>query len=101
MIVNDIMGGENMEVKSNFKGVWFGDIVKVDDIRERIILKRSKVIDWINNLKRNQKTCGCSQSESDLDNFLQGYNEAVEDILYILGMSKIPVVANKIEYILK
>ena len=86
----DIDEAKYLEAKSKFKETWFGDIIDVDDIREKVIQKREKVSDyWLNDLKRHQKTRGYEQFERDIDNFLRGYNEAVEDILYILGMSKL------------
>ena len=86
----DIDKVKYLEAISKFKEIWFGDIVNIDDIREKVIKKRAKVSDyWLTNLKKHQKKCDYYQFESDTDYFLRGYNEAVEDILYILGMSKL------------
>lgn len=61
------------------------DMVEVDDISEKIIRKKTKVSDyWQNDVKRYRATQGYSNIEHDVDNFLRGYNEAVEDILAIL-----------------
>ena len=60
-------------------------MVEVDDIREQIIRKKAKVSDcWQNDVKKYRATQGYSNIEHDVDNFLRGYNEAVEDILAIL-----------------
>ena len=62
------------------------DMVEVDDISEQIIRKKSEVSDyWQNDVKRYRAMQGYSDIEHDVDNFLRGYNEAVEDILAILG----------------
>ena len=61
------------------------DMVEVDDISEKIILKKVKVSDyWQNDVKQYRAMQGYSNIEHDVDNFLRGYNEAVEDILAIL-----------------
>lgn len=61
------------------------DMVEVDDISEQIILKKIKVSDyWQNDVKQYRAMQGYSDIEQDVDNFLRGYNEAVEDILAIL-----------------
>ena len=60
-------------------------LVDVDDISEKIIRKKAKVSDyWQNDVKRYRATQGYSNIEHDVDNFLRGYNEAVEDSLDIL-----------------
>ena len=66
------------------------DMVEVDDISEKIILKKVKVSDyWQNDVKQYRAMKGYSDIEHDVDNFLRGYNEAVNDILTILdGTSK-------------
>ncbi len=65
-------------------------MVEVDDISEKIIRKKAKVSDyWQNDVKQYRAMQGYSDIEHDTDNFLRGYNEAVEDILAILdGTSK-------------
>ena len=61
------------------------DMVEVDDISEQIIRKKAKVSDyWQNDVKQYRAMQGYSNIEHDVDNFLRGYNEAVEDILAIL-----------------
>ena len=61
------------------------DMVEVDDISEQIIRKKSQVSDyWQNDVKQYRAMQGYSDIEHDVDNFLRGYNEAVEDILDIL-----------------
>ena len=61
------------------------DMVEVDDISEQIIRKKSQVRDyWQNDVKQYRAMQGYSDIEHDVDNFLRGYNEAVEDILDIL-----------------
>ena len=61
------------------------DMVEVDDISEQIIIKKSQVSDyWQNDVKQYRAMQGYSNIEHDVDNFLRGYNEAVEDILAIL-----------------
>lgn len=61
------------------------DMVEVDDISEQIIRKKVEVCDyWQNDVKQYRGMQGYSNIEHDVDNFLRGYNEAVEDILAIL-----------------
>ena len=61
------------------------DMVEVDDISEQIIIKKSQVSDyWKNDVKQYRAMQGYSDIEHDVDKFLRGYNEAVEDILAIL-----------------
>ena len=61
------------------------DMVEVDDISERIILKKVEVSNyWQNDVKQYRAMQGYSNIEHDVDKFLRGYNEAVEDILAIL-----------------
>ena len=60
------------------------DIVEVDII-EKIIRKKDDVSNyWQNYVKQYRAMQGYSNIEHDVDNFLRGYNEAVEDILAIL-----------------
>lgn len=60
------------------------DMVEVDII-EKIIRKKADVSNyWQNNVKQYRAMQGYSDIEHDVDNFLRGYNEAVEDILAIL-----------------
>ena len=55
------------------------------DIIEKIIRKKADVSNyWQNNVKQYRAMKGYSNIEHDVDNFLRGYNEAVEDILAIL-----------------
>ena len=61
------------------------DMVEVDDISEQIIRKKSKVSDyWQHDVKQYRAMKGYPNIDHDVDNFLGGYNEAVEDILAIL-----------------
>ena len=60
------------------------DIVEVDII-EKIIRKKADVSNyWQNYVKQYRAMQGYSNIEHDVDKFLRGYNEAVEDILAIL-----------------
>ena len=60
-------------------------LVDVDDISEKIIRKKAEVSDyWQNDVKQYRAMQGYSDIEHDVDNFLRGYGEAVEDILAIL-----------------
>lgn len=60
-------------------------LVDVDDISEKIIRKKAEVSDyWQNDVKQYRAMKGYSDIEHDIDNFLRGYGEAVEDILAIL-----------------
>ena len=61
------------------------DVVEVDVVSEQIIRKKAEVSDyWQNDVKRYRAMQGYSDIEHDVDNFLRGYNEAVEDMLAIL-----------------
>lgn len=61
------------------------DVVEVKAVSEQIIRKKAEVSDyWLNNVKQYRATQGYADIEHDADNFLRGYNEAVEDMLAIL-----------------
>lgn len=61
------------------------DVVEVDDISDKIIRKKAEVSDyWYNDVKKYRVMQGYSDIEHDVDNFLRGYNEAIEDVLAIL-----------------
>lgn len=61
------------------------DVVEVRQITEKIIRKKSEIIEyWKNNVKQYRAMQGYCDIEHDTDNFLRGYNEAVEDVLAIL-----------------
>lgn len=61
------------------------DVVEVDVVSEQIIRKKAEVSDyWLKYVKSYLSTQGYSDIEHDVDNFLRGYNEAVEDMLAIL-----------------
>ena len=61
------------------------DMVEIDDISVQIIRKKAEVIDyWKNDVKQYRTMQGYSNIEHGIDNFLRGYNEAVEDFLGIL-----------------
>jgi hypothetical protein len=62
------------------------DVVEVCKVSEQIIRKSAEVSDyWQKDVKSYRATQGYSDIEHDTDNFLRGYNEAVEDMLVILG----------------
>ncbi|MBQ5601818.1 MAG: hypothetical protein IIU77_03225 [Clostridia bacterium] len=57
----------------------------VKEFTEKIIRKKSEIIEyWKNDVKQYRALKGYSDIEHDADNFLRGYNEAVEDMLAIL-----------------
>lgn len=61
------------------------EAVEVETVSEKIIRKKAEVSDyWMDDVKRYRATQGYSDIEHDVDNFLRGYNEAVEDMLAIL-----------------
>lgn len=61
------------------------DVVEVADVSEQIIRKNAEVSKyWQNDVKQYRAMKGYSDIEHDVDNFLRGYNEAVEDMLAIL-----------------
>lgn len=65
------------------------DAVPVDAIAEKIIVKKAEVSEyWIDDVKQYRATQGYSDIEHDVDNFLRGYNEAVEDMLAILDSER-------------
>ena len=56
-----------------------------DKILAEIILKRESVRDyWINDVKAYRGTGEYAKIENAVDNFLRGYNEAVDDTIAIL-----------------
>lgn len=60
-----------------------------DSIIEQIIRKKAEVSEyWQNDVKQYRAMQGYSDIEHDVDNFLRGYNEAVEDVLAILDGAK-------------
>lgn len=61
------------------------DVVEVETVCDKIIRKSAEVSNyWLNDVKRYRATQGYSDIEHEIDNFLRGYKEAVEDILAIL-----------------
>lgn len=61
------------------------DVVEAETICDKIIRKSAEVSDyWLNDVKRYRATQGYSDIEHEIDNFLRGYKEAVEDMLAIL-----------------
>lgn len=61
------------------------DVIQVADVSEQIIRKKAEVSEyWKNDVKQYRALKGYSDIEHDADNFLRGYNEAVEDVLAIL-----------------
>jgi hypothetical protein len=66
------------------------DVVEVETFSERIIRKQTETSDyWQNDVKQYRTNKGYSNIEHDVDNFLRGYNEAVEDMLAILDERKV------------
>lgn len=64
-------------------------VVEVKHISEKIIRRQADVSSyWQNDVKSYRAMQGYSDIEHDVDNFLRGYNEAVEDILAILDGTK-------------
>lgn len=62
------------------------DFAEVDKFSEQIIRKQAEVSDyWKKDVVSYRTMQGYSNIEHDTDNFLRGYNEAVEDMLAILG----------------
>lgn len=65
------------------------DVVEVVNLSEQIIRKKAEIIDyWKNNVKQYRAMQGYCDIEHDTDNFLRGYNEAVEDMLAILDSAR-------------
>ena len=63
--------------------------ISVEEISEQIIRKKAETSDyWQNDVKQYRTTRGYSDIEHDVDDFLRGYNEAVDDILAILDRAK-------------
>ena len=61
------------------------DVAPVEMITEKIIRKKAEIHDfWIKDVKQYRAMQGYSDIERDVDNFLRGYNEAVDDIIAIL-----------------
>lgn len=61
------------------------DVAEVEKVSEQIIRKKAEVTEyWKNDVKQYRTSKGYSDIEHDADNFLRGYNEAVEDMLAIL-----------------
>lgn len=61
------------------------DYAEVKTVSEKIIRKQAEVSNyWQNDVKQYRAMKGYSDIEHDTDNFLRGYNEAVEDMLAIL-----------------
>jgi hypothetical protein len=65
------------------------DVVEVADASEKIIRKKAEVSEyWQNDVKQYRALKGYSDIEHDTDNFLRGYNEAVEYMLAILDSAR-------------
>jgi hypothetical protein len=61
-----------------------------DTVIERIIRKKAETSDyWQNDVKRYRAMQGYSDIEHEADNFLRGYNEAVDDVLALLDGAEI------------
>ena len=84
-----IIGGcttDNESLAYRLANAPTADVVEVADVSEQIIRKKAEIIDyWKNNVKQYRAMQGYCDIEHDTDNFLRGYNEAVEDVLAILG----------------
>lgn len=77
---------DNITLREALKKQPTADVVEVADVSEQIIRKKAEVSEyWKNNVKQYRTSKGYSDIEHDADNFLRGYNEAVEDMLAILG----------------
>jgi ATP-dependent exoDNAse (exonuclease V) beta subunit len=64
---------------------WLEELKRMKTVSEQIIRKKAEVSDyWLNDVKQYRAMQGYSDIEHDADNFLRGYNEAVEDMLSIL-----------------
>ena len=62
----------------------------MNTISEQIICRKAEVSDyWQNDVKQYRAMQGYSNIEHDVDNFLRGYNEAVEYMLAILDGGKV------------
>ena len=58
---------------------------KIEEISTKIIIKKEKVKEeWYAYLNRQRGFPEYSKIEKDVDNWLRGYNEAVDDALAIL-----------------
>lgn len=72
-----------------FAEIPTADVVEVDALIEQIIRRKSEVNDyWQNDVKRYIAMQGYPDIETATDNFLRGYNEAVEDMIAILERDK-------------
>ena len=60
-----------------------------DTVIERIIRKKAETSDyWQNDVKRYRAMQGYADIEHEADNFLRGYNEAVDDVLALLDFAE-------------
>lgn len=60
-----------------------------DTVIERIIRKKAETSDyWQNDVKRYRAMQGYADIEHEADNFLRGYNEAVDDVLALLDCAE-------------
>lgn len=76
---------DNITLREALKKQPTADVVEVADVSGQIIRKKAEIIDyWKNNVKQYRAMQGYCDIEHDTDNFLRGYNEAVEDMLAIL-----------------
>ena len=56
-----------------------------DMLSQKVITKKAETSDyWINNVKSYRAMQGYADIEHETDNFLRGYNEAVEDVISIM-----------------
>lgn len=78
------------EYSPNLSKIPTADVVEVETVSERIIRKQMETSDyWRNDVKQYRVNKGYSNIEHDIDNFLQGYNEAVWDMHAILEERKV------------
>lgn len=85
----DYLIDNGVTVSKHTKDQPTADVVEVKHISEKIIRRQADVSGyWQNDVKSYRAMQGYSDIEHDVDNFLRGYNEAVEDILAILDGTK-------------
>lgn len=59
-----------------------------EDVHIKIIIKRAEVSNyWQNYVKSHRATKAYGDIENAVDNFLRGYNEAIQDVIDILDAS--------------
>lgn len=82
---NEVYRHTEVAFRADIEEIPTADVVEVADVSEQIIRKKAEVSEyWKNDVKQYRALKGYSDIEHDVDNFLRGYNEAVEDMLAIL-----------------